>query len=133
MKINFKLLAFIVLGGFLLLSAIFPVSAAPLYQDPIPVPAPAPSPFPVPAAIFLVAVIAWAKEQFNLSGNGTLIVGGVLALVVTFLPIFYDMIPAAQLYIKAFVDAVILFLTAVGGVSFFKYAVAKASTLWRGE
>jgi len=65
---------------------------------------------------FIIAVVAFFKEQFGLSGKAALLAAFVVALVVGLAPLIGVTIPALAPWIEGIVKIIVLFLSATGGV-----------------
>lgn len=64
---------------------------------------------------FVVAVVAFIKEQFKLNGYAVLIVAFVIALLFGIAPLIAQLVPAAGPWLDVFLRTFVLFLGAAGG------------------
>jgi hypothetical protein len=64
---------------------------------------------------FVVAVTAFLKEQFKLTGYAVLLVAFVVALIFGIAPLIAQVIPAAGPWLDVFLCTFVLFLGAAGG------------------
>jgi len=63
---------------------------------------------------FVMAVTAFLKEQFGLTGRSVLIAAFVIALGFGFAPLIAEMFPAAAPFIQVITSTLILFFGAAG-------------------
>jgi hypothetical protein len=74
---------------------------------------------------FVIAVTAFVKEQFGISGRGALVCAFVISLIVGAAPLLSAAIPAASAWIQLVVNTFALFLAAAGSYDAVKSFIAK--------
>jgi hypothetical protein len=75
---------------------------------------------PVLNVAFIVALTAFFKEQFGLTGWKVLIAAFGVALVIAFLPLVSALVPAAAPWLDQLLQVILLVLAAAGSVDFIK-------------
>jgi hypothetical protein len=63
---------------------------------------------------FVVAVTAFLKEQFSVTGRAVLIIAFIIALLFAFLPLIAGLFPPVAPWLEAFAETFFLFLAAAG-------------------
>lgn len=74
---------------------------------------------------FVVAVTAFMKEQFGISGKGALICAFVIALAVGAVPLISAALPALEPWLMLIVNTIALFLAAAGSYDAVKNFILK--------
>lgn len=74
---------------------------------------------------FVVAIVAFLKEQFGLTGKIVLLYAFLVALFFGFAPLIAELIPVAAPFIVVIVKVAVLFLGAAGSWDAVKQLTAK--------
>ena len=75
---------------------------------------------PVLTVAFIVALTAFFKEQFGLTGWKVLLAAFIVALFIAFLPLVSALVPAAAPWLNQLLQVIVLFLAAAGSVDFIR-------------
>lgn len=67
---------------------------------------------------FVIAIVAFLKVQFGLTGRAVLIAAFVIAFIFGVAPLIAAMFPTAAPFIKVLLDIFVLFVGAAGSVDF---------------
>ena len=75
---------------------------------------------PVMTVAFVVAITAFFKEQFGLTGWKVMLAAFAVLLVLTYVPVVIALFPQAEPFLTPLVQLIALFLTAAGSVDFIR-------------
>jgi hypothetical protein len=74
--------------------------------------------FPIITVTLIVAITAFFKKQFSLSGWRVLLVAFIVSLIISLAPLLSTTFPAVAPWVEQVIKLVVMFLAASGSVDF---------------